>query len=94
MEKRFEQGAYGRLLEAVEDVTGRRFSREEIERVTRGASEEDLVNSGLEETMVGAYHPIRAVWKQHGRRADLRTAAMIVAIDKVAQSYAQLGIFP
>ena len=94
MEKRFEQGAYGRLLEAVEDVTGRRFSREEIERVTRGASEEDLVNSGLEETMVGAYHPIRAVWKQHGGRADLRTAAMIVAIDKVAMSYAQLGIFP
>jgi glutamate dehydrogenase (NAD(P)+) len=30
MQKRFEQGAYGRLLEAVEDVTGRKFTADEI----------------------------------------------------------------
>jgi glutamate dehydrogenase (NAD(P)+) len=93
MQKRFEQGAYGRLLSAVEGVTERKFTPEEIGRVTRGAGEEDLVNSGLEETMIGAYHPIREVWKQRGD-VDLRTAAMIVAIDKVALSYEQLGIFP
>jgi glutamate dehydrogenase (NAD(P)+) len=94
MQKRFEQGAYGRLLEAVEGVTGRRFTPEEIDRLTQGASEEDLVNSGLEETMVGAYHPIRESWKKRDGKADLRTAAMAVAIDKVATSYEQLGIFP
>jgi glutamate dehydrogenase (NAD(P)+) len=94
MQKRFEQGAYSRLLEAVETVTGRRFTAEEIERVTHGASEEDLVNSGLEETMIGAYHPIREMWKRHQGQVDLRTAAMTVAIDKVALSYEQLGIFP
>ncbi|HWA56719.1 MAG TPA: Glu/Leu/Phe/Val dehydrogenase [Gemmatimonadales bacterium] len=94
MSKRFEQGAYGRLLEAVEGVTGRKFTPSEIERLTHGASEEDLVNSGLEETMVTAYHPIRQVWKQHGGKVDMRTAGMIVAIDKVAASYEQLGIFP
>ena len=75
MQKRFEQGAYGRLLEAVEGVTGRKFTAEEIERVTQGASEEDLVNSGLEETMVTAYHPIRGQWKERGGKVDLRTAA-------------------
>jgi glutamate dehydrogenase (NAD(P)+) len=94
MQKRFEQGAYTRLLEAVEGVTGRKFTPEEVERVTHGASEEDLVNSGLEETMVGAYHPIREVWKQQGGKETMRTAALIVAIDKVAVSYEQLGIFP
>jgi len=94
MQKRFEQGAYSRLLESVEGLTGRQFTAEEIERVTQGASEEDLVNSGLEETMVGAYHPIRKEWKERGGKVDLRTAAMIVAIDKVALSYQQLGIFP
>jgi glutamate dehydrogenase (NAD(P)+) len=78
----------------VEGVTGRRFTPEEIERVTHGASEEDLVNSGLEETMIGAYHPIREVWKQRGGKESMRTAALIVAIDKVAVSYEQLGIFP
>ena len=94
MQKRFEQGAYGRLLEAVEGVTGRRFTAEEVERVTHGASEEDLVNSGLEETMIGAYHGIRKEWKERKGTVDMRTAAMIVAIDKVALSYEQLGIFP
>jgi glutamate dehydrogenase (NAD(P)+) len=52
------------------------------------------VNSGLEETMVGAYHPIREMWKQQGGKETMRTAALIVAIDKVAVSYEQLGIFP
>jgi glutamate dehydrogenase (NAD(P)+) len=94
MQKRFEQGAYGRLLEAVEGVTDRKFTADQIERVTHGASEEDLVNSGLEETMMGAYHPIRKEWKERQGKVDMRTAAMIVAIDKVALSYEQLGIFP
>jgi glutamate dehydrogenase (NAD(P)+) len=94
LEKRFQQGASHRLLEAVEQVTGRRFTPEEVERVTRGAGEEDLVNSGLEETMIGAYHPIRERWKQEQGAISLRTSAMIVAITKVALSYQQLGIFP
>jgi glutamate dehydrogenase (NAD(P)+) len=94
MQKRFEQGAYGRLLDAVEGVTGRKFTSDQVEKVTHGASEEDLVNSGLEETMIAAYHPIRQEWKERKGAVDLRTAAMIVAIDKVALSYEQLGIFP
>jgi glutamate dehydrogenase (NAD(P)+) len=94
MQKRYEQAAYTRLLQAVQETTAKRFSAEQIAQVTHGASEEDLVNSGLEETMVGAYHPIRQTWKQHGDKVDLRTAALIVAIDKVALSYEQLGIFP
>ena len=94
MQKRFEQAAFGRVLQAVERITERQFPPEEVQRVTQGASEEDLVNSGLEETMVSSYHPIRETWRQHQGKADLRTSAMIVAIDKVALSYAQLGIFP
>lgn len=63
MQKRFEQGAYGRLLETVDGVTGRTFTPVEIARVTQGASEGDLVDSGLEETLIGAYHPSAS----HGR---------------------------
>ena len=94
MQKRYEQAAYTRLLQSVENVTGRTFSTEQIAEATQGADEEDLVNSGLEETMIGAYHPIREVWKKEAGKIDMRTAAMIVAIDKVALSYEQLGIFP
>jgi glutamate dehydrogenase (NAD(P)+) len=94
MQKRYEQAAYGRILKTVEELTGKQFTSEQAALVTHGASEEDLVNSGLEETMIGAYHPIREIWKQQGSKVDLRIAAMIVAIDKVALSYEQLGIFP
>jgi glutamate dehydrogenase (NAD(P)+) len=94
MQKRFESRAYDRLLQAVEGQTGQRFSAGEREEVTRGPSEEDLVNSGLEETMIGAYHPIREAWVARKGAIDLRTAAMMTAIDKVALSYTQMGIFP
>lgn len=94
LEKRADQQAYGRLLTTVEGVADRKFTPAEIERITHGADEADLVNSGLEETMIGAYHPIREVWKSLEGKADLRTAAMIVAINKIATSYSHLGIFP
>ena len=44
--------------------------------------------------MIGAYQPIRKEWRERQGKVDMRTAAMIVAIDKVALSYEQLGIFP
>lgn len=94
LQKRFDQAAFGRLLGLVGEVSGRQFSAEEVEQLTRGADEEDLVNSGLEETMIGAYHPIRERWRTKDGAVSLRTAAMMVAIHKIAQNYDQLGIFP
>ena len=58
------------------------------------ATEEDLVDAALEETMVNAYHEIRRESKALGEGTDLRTAALVIAIHKVARSYMQLGIFP
>ncbi len=52
------------------------------------------MNSGVEATMIQAYHAVRNEWKSRNGAVDLRTAAMIVAIDKVALSYEQGGIFP
>jgi len=92
--KRFEEAAFDRMLTAVEKATGRLFSEAERRRIARGADEVDLVNSGLEETMIGAYHQIRDLWKRHARTADLRTAAFLNAINKIARSYMELGVFP
>ncbi len=94
MQKRFEQGASERLLEAVSGMTGKRLPPAEAELIARGPDEEDLVNSGLEETMIYAYQAVRNEWKSRKGKIDMRTAAMIVAIDKVALSYEQGGIFP
>jgi glutamate dehydrogenase (NAD(P)+) len=95
MQRRFEQGAYTRLLRSVEEMTGKRFSDEEIARYAHGASEIDLVESGLEETMIVAYQSMRETRARHGfDRVDLRTAAMLNAIEKIAVAYQELGLFP
>ncbi len=94
MEKRFEEKAARRILEAVEDMTGKEFSNRAMEIATHGADEEDLVNSGLEETMVVAYHEIREIRERLDSDVDLRTAAMVAAIDKIAVAYEKRGIFP
>ncbi len=94
MQKRFEEGAFRRIVSAIENVTHREFADEERQSLSRGASEEDLVNSGLEETMVLAYHQIRSISKRLGKGVDLRTAAFVDAIEKIAVCYQELGIFP
>ncbi len=94
MEKRFEEGAYGRLLQAIESSTTKRFSVQERSQFVRGANEEDLVNSGLEETMIVAYRGMWETQKRNGKGCDLRTAAFINAIDKIVLCYEELGIFP
>jgi glutamate dehydrogenase (NAD(P)+) len=92
--KRFEEASFGRIVNAIERSTGRRFPEEERRAIVHGADEIDLVNSGLEETMIGAYHQIRDVWKTDARVIDLRTAAFLSAVRKVATSYLELGVFP
>ena len=94
MQKRFEEGVRRDLLQAMSAATGVSFSHDEIRVLARGADEIDLVNSGLEETMATAYHHIRRFRKKAGPGVDLRTAAMALAIDKVAASYKTAGIFP
>jgi glutamate dehydrogenase (NAD(P)+) len=93
IEKRFEQAAYDRILSLVEKETGRTLTPEERSIAARGADETDLVYSGLEETMIDALHQIREISKSRGIE-DLRTAAFLNAINKVAVSYMELGIFP
>jgi glutamate dehydrogenase (NAD(P)+) len=94
LEKRFDQGAYRRLLNAIEGATTKTFSVAESNLLARGADELDIVNSGLEETMAFAYRQIREVCAEHGDAVDLRTGAMIRAIRKVVVAYEELGIFP
>ena len=94
MQKRFEEGAFRRLVDAFEAKTGATFSDEERKALTRGAGEEDLVNSGLEETIALAFHQIRETQKRYDSGIDLRSAAFITAIDKIALCYEDLGFFP
>jgi glutamate dehydrogenase (NAD(P)+) len=94
MQKRFEEYTQTKMLDLIERQTGKKITNRERRTIIHGADEIDIVNSGLEETMVGAYRAIREVWKRHKGCKDLRTAAFIVAINKIAEAYFAMGIFP
>jgi len=72
----------------------KKVSQKEKEFIMHGADEVDLVYSGLEETMSAATREIMEAWKADSTIPDMRTAAYVVAINKVGTSYAELGIFP
>jgi len=94
MSKRFEESSNDAMLRVIEKTTGKKLSAAEWAAAVRGADEIDLVNSGLEETMFNAYDEIREAMVANKEIKDLRTAAFVTAINKIAISYAQLGIFP
>jgi glutamate dehydrogenase (NAD(P)+) len=94
MEKRFTENLNAHILGTIEDLTAKKVSEREREFIMHGPEEADLVYSGLEETMITATHEIMNAWKNNPKIPDMRTAAYVVAIDKVATSYNELGIFP
>lgn len=94
MEKRFTENMNTRILTQMEELTGKRVSDSDRGKIMQGPEEQDLVHSGLEETMISATREIMQVWKDNPSIPDMRTAAYVCAINKVATSYTELGIFP
>jgi glutamate dehydrogenase (NAD(P)+) len=62
------------------------------DKYLRGAGELELVRSGLDDTMRAAYQAMATVWHERDDVDDLRTAAYLVAIGKVANSYRAKGL--
>ncbi|MFK7969656.1 MAG: Glu/Leu/Phe/Val dehydrogenase [Bacteroidia bacterium] len=90
--KRYNTMNNERLLDAIES-TGGNISSELRADLLNGGDERDLVVSGLEGVMSRSYHEIRELKMSKGADS-LRKAAFINAIDKIALSYLELGIFP
>jgi glutamate dehydrogenase (NAD(P)+) len=44
--------------------------------------------------MVGSFHQIRDTWKKYRKIEDMRTAAFVTSINKIADAYVSMGIFP
>lgn len=94
LEKRFTENQNLNILTQIESMTGNKISEAQRELIVHGPDEIDLVRSGLEDTMIKATNEILDAWKQHPTIKDMRTAAFVVAINKVGTSYLELGIFP
>jgi glutamate dehydrogenase (NAD(P)+) len=81
-------------LESLSNVMGKSWSptHDFKQKYLRGAGELELVRSGLDDTMRIAYQSMRNVWHDHKDVTDLRTAAYLVSIGKVADSYRAKGL--
>ncbi|MCM3878581.1 MAG: Glu/Leu/Phe/Val dehydrogenase [Vicinamibacterales bacterium] len=94
LDRRRQAATEMRMLQAIERATGKAFTDSERQSFVKVTDELAIVNSGLEDTMIVAYQDIREALRRQPEAGDLRTAAFITAINKVAIVYEELGIFP
>ncbi|PIR69750.1 MAG: glutamate dehydrogenase [Candidatus Niyogibacteria bacterium CG10_big_fil_rev_8_21_14_0_10_46_36] len=94
IDRRFDKARLQNILAVVEEQTHTKIDPNRIEHVTRLSTEEDLVISGLEGTMIPAFEQMRVIQKEYSDTIDLRTAAYFLAITKIGQCYLDQGIFP
>jgi glutamate dehydrogenase (NAD(P)+) len=93
MAKRVDMQMQRRMISGIEAMTGQEFPPRLRNEISHGVDELELVNSGLEETMIQAFQQIVETMHQYNTE-DLRTAAFVYGLSKVVTAYEQLGIWP
>lgn len=93
MTTRWEATVNEHFADALERLTGAQLDPAERNLLVRGPSERELVHTALENTMIMALRAMMEVRNRLGVQ-DLRTAAYVLAIDRVARVYSSYGIFP
>jgi len=99
---KYERESNYHLLQSVQDSLERRFGRvggkiavtpsEEFNRRMSGASEKDIVHSGLDYSMERTAHSIMTTAMEMNLGLDLRTAAYINSITKIFDTYRDSGL--
>lgn len=97
LQRRQEEARHQLLIDELERLSREKGLNWELsptfkKQYLQGADELELVRSGLDDTMRQAYQDMREIW--HGRDDvdDLRTAAYLVSIKRVAASYRAMGL--
>lgn len=92
LQRRYEETRAMHQLTALESLTGSQVPDWMRKEIVQGASEVDLVRSGLDDTMREAYRQIREVMTESDEIDDMRTAAYVIAVGKIARWYRLQGI--
>ena len=92
MQERDQEKRQSNLVSALEKMTSNSFPPEMKDEFIKGASEIDLVRSGLEEKMKEGYYAIHETFHSDRKIKSFRMAAMVIAVKKVAEAYKYLGI--
>jgi glutamate dehydrogenase (NAD(P)+) len=97
MQRRAEEARSRLIVEELERLSadkglGWELAPDFKQKFLQGSDELTLVRSGLDDTMRTAYQSMREVWRGRNDVQDLRVAAYIVAIDRVAKTYQSKGL--
>lgn len=96
MERRREEARNQLIVEELERLSssdlGWQLTPDFKMKYLKGATELELVRSGLDDTMRGAYNDMAEVWRRRSDVPDMRTAAYLVSIGKVAGAYTAKGL--
>lgn len=93
MERRFDERRGQHIITAIESLTQQPIPDWIREEIIHGADELDLVRSGLDDTMRMAYREISRTRNGNGNIRDFRTAAYVVAVEKITRSYLDIGVY-
>jgi len=92
MERRIMETRIDTALDAIETMIGREIPEENARVLRQEYDELNLVRSGLDDTMRVAYQSIRETYHSREDVPDLRTAALIVSIDKLVHYYEEYAL--
>ena len=92
MQRRQQASSNHLLVAEMERLIGKPVSEDFKNKFFKGAGELELVRSGLEDTMCTAYQQMHDTWRSNKNIDSLRTAAYVLALTKVADSYRALGL--
>jgi len=93
MERRHDEVKGKQRAKIFEEVLVNPLSERLQKKISTGASELDLVRSGLDNTMRLAYQEIRNTMETEDKIEDLRTATYVTSVRKIARSYVDVGVF-
>jgi glutamate dehydrogenase (NAD(P)+) len=93
MQRRHDELRGHQVASMLEELTGTNISEKLRGDLVKGTNEIDLVRSGLDDTMRLAYQEMREVLEAEPKVHDLRTAAYVIAIRKIARSYLDIGVY-
>ena len=91
LSKRYEENRGNTIIKAIKLLSKENLPQTIIDKLVYGANEEDIVASGLEDTMRMAFQEILEC-KEKYKLDNYRMAAYASALKKIEKSYLELGI--
>jgi len=91
LHRRYEEDRGEVILKALEKISSKKLPQDLKNQLVHGANEQDIIASGLEDTMRVSFQEILEIKSMHNLN-NYRMAAYAIALKKIEKSYLELGI--